>query len=285
MNVLKITFLMSAMTLLLVWAGDSLAGPRGAWLFLVIAGVMNFAAYWFSDKAVLAMYRAQPVLESQAPELYQTVRRLAERGQIPMPSLYVIRSESPNAFATGRDPQHAAVAVTDGILRLLNRDELEGVLAHELGHIRNRDILISSIVATMAGAITLLSRAALWGALLGGGGRERGSNPLGMLLVMILAPIAAVIVQLAISRNREFAADRAGAELSGKPLALATALARLERGAASTPFRRATEATAHQFIVNPLRGRGLSSLFSTHPSTAERIARLERIAAATSVAA
>jgi len=280
MNVLKTTLLMTAMTLLLVWVGDLIAGPRGAWMFLVIAGVMNFAAYWFSDKMVLATYRAQPISEAQAPELYATVRQLTQRAGLPMPRVYLIPSESPNAFATGRDPQHAAVAVTEGILRLLNRDELEGVLAHELGHVRNRDILVSSIVATIAGAITMLSRVAMWGAMFGGNQRERngGGNPIAVLLVMILAPIAALVVQLAISRTREFGADRTGAAVSGKPLALASALAKLERGAASVPFRRASEATAHQFIVNPLRGRGMASLFSTHPSTQERIARLERIA-------
>ncbi|UCE01326.1 MAG: zinc metalloprotease HtpX [Candidatus Latescibacterota bacterium] len=285
MNLLKTTLLMSAMTLLLVWVGNMLAGPRGAWLFLVIAGVMNFAAYWFSDKAVLALYRAQPVSAAHAPALHAVVQRLSERAEIPMPRLYMIPNDSPNAFATGRDPQHAAVAVTAGILRLLNQEELEGVLAHELGHVKNRDTLISSIVATMAGAITLLSRTAMWGVFLGGGGRDRGGNPIAMLLVMILAPIAAVIVQLAISRSREFAADRTGASLSGKPLALASALRKLERGAASVPFRSANEATAHQFIVNPLRGKGMSSLFSTHPSTADRVARLERMAASMSVAA
>ncbi len=277
MNFVRTTVLMTGMTLLLVWVGHVVAGPRGAWLFLVIAGVMNFAAYWFSDKMVLAAYRAQPVTESHAPQLYATVRHLTERAGLPMPQLYVIPSASPNAFATGRDPQHAAVAVTEGILRLLNRDELEGVLAHELAHVKNRDILTGSIVATLAGAITLLARAAMWGALFGGDSR-RGGHPLAMLLVMILAPIAAVVVQLAVSRTREFAADRTGARISGKPLALASALAKLERGATAHPMRRAHEATAHQFIVNPLRGRGLTSLFSTHPSTADRIAKLERMA-------
>ena len=279
MNLFKTTFLLTALTLLLVWIGDMIAGPQGAWLFLVIAGAMNFFAYWFSDKMVLAMYRAQPVSEAQAPQLYATVRRLAERGGIPMPRVYVVPSDSPNAFATGRSPQHAAVAVTEGIMRMLNADELEGVLAHELGHVRNRDTLISSVVATVAGAITMLSRAAMWGAMMGGRGRDReGGNPLALLLVVILAPIAAMVVQMAISRTREFAADRAGAQLSGKPLALASALAKLERGATAVPMRQANEATAHQFIVNPLRGRALAGLFSTHPNTADRIARLEGIA-------
>ena len=278
MNLFKTTFLLTVLTLLLVWIGDALAGPQGAWLFLVIAGVMNFFAYWFSDKMVLAMYRAKPVAEAQAPQLYAVVRRLCERAGLPMPRLYLIPSDSPNAFATGRSPQHAAVAVTEGIVRLLSPDELEGVLAHELGHVRNRDILISSVVATVAGAITMLSRAAMWGAMMGGRDRDRGGNPLAMLLVAILAPIAAVVVQMAISRTREFAADKSGAALCGKPLALASALAKLERGASAAPMRMANEATAHQFIVNPLRGRALASLFSTHPATAERIARLERIA-------
>lgn len=278
MNLFKTTFLLTVLTLLLVWIGDALAGPRGAWMFLVIAGVMNFFAYWFSDKMVLAMYRAQPVSEAQAPQLYATVRRLADRSGIPMPRLYVIPSESPNAFATGRSPQHAVVAVTEGIVRLLSSDELEGVIAHELGHVRNRDILISSVVATVAGAITMLSRAAMWGAMMGGRDRERNGNPLALLLVAILAPIAAVVVQLAISRTREFAADRSGATLCGKPMSLASALAKLERGANAVPMRQANEATAHQFIVNPLRGRAMAGLFSTHPSTADRIARLERLA-------
>ena len=280
MNLIKTTLLMTALTLLLVWVGDLIAGPRGAWMFLVIAGVMNFAAYWFSDRMVLAMYRAQPVSETQAPELYAIVRQLTQRAGLPMPRVYIIPSESPNAFATGRDPHHAAVAATEGILHLLNRDELEGVLAHELGHVGNRDTLISCIVATIAGAITMLSRVAMWSAMFGGNQRDRngGANPLAMLVVLIVAPIAAMIVQLAISRTREFGADRTGARISGKPLALASALAKLERGAAAVPFRRATEATAHQFIVNPLRGRSLAGLFSTHPNTQERIARLERIA-------
>ena len=277
MNLFKTTFLLTVLTLLLVWIGDALAGPQGAWMFLVIAGVMNFFAYWFSDKMVLAMYRAQPVSEAQAPQLYALVRRLTERGGIPMPRLYLIPSDSPNAFATGRSPQHAAVAVTEGIVRLLSNDELEGVIAHELGHVRNRDILISSVVATVAGAITMLSRAAMWGAMMGGRDRERG-NPIALLLVVILAPIAALVVQMAISRTREFAADRSGATLCGKPLSLASALAKLERGANAVPMRQANEATAHQFIVNPLRGRSMASLFSTHPSTADRIARLERLA-------
>ncbi len=279
MNLFKTTLLMTVLTLLLVWLGDAIAGSQGAWMFLVIAGVMNFAAYWFSDKMVLAMYRAKPVSEAQAPQLHALVRRLTGRAGLPMPALYVIPSDSPNAFATGRNPQHAAVAVTEGIVQLLSPEELEGVLSHELGHVKNRDILISSVVATIAGAITMLSRAAMWGTMVGGRDRERGGgNPLALILVVILAPLAAVIVQMAISRTREFAADRAGAQICGKPMALAAALSKLERGAAAVPMRMANEATAHQFIVNPLRGRAMASLFSTHPSMAERISPLERIA-------
>jgi len=279
MNVLKTAFLMTVMTVLLVWVGDIVAGRQGMWLFLVLAATMNFFAYWFSDKMVLAMYRAKPVTQAQAPELFAIVQNLAQRAKIPMPRLYVIPNESPNAFATGRSPGHAAVAVTQGILRILNRDELEGVLAHELGHVKNRDILTSSIVATIAGAITMLSRAAMFGSLFGGGRRDDrgGGSPIAALLVMLLAPLAALIVQTAVSRTREFAADRAGATLSGKPLALASALRKLERGASAVPMD-ANAATVHQFIVNPLRGGGMAGLFSTHPRTDDRVARLEALA-------
>jgi len=276
-NLLKTTFLMALLTALLVWVGDLLMGRQGMWLFLVIAGVMNFGAYWFSDKLVLKMYRAQPVTAAEAPELHAIVRELTQRGNLPMPAVYVVPSESPNAFATGRDPQHAAVAVTHGILGILTREELAGVLGHELGHVRNRDTLTSCIVATVAGAITMLSRSAMW---FGGGrrdGERSGGNPLVAIAALILAPIAAMLVQMAISRTREFAADRAGAELSGRPLALASALRKLERGATAIPMGMATEATAHQFIVNPLRG-GLAGLFSTHPRTDDRVARLEELA-------
>ena len=277
MNLLKTTFLMALLTALLVWVGDLLMGRQGMWLFLVMAGVMNFGAYWFSDKLVLKMYRAQPVTAAEAPELHAIVRELTQRGNLPMPAVYVVPSESPNAFATGRDPQHAAVAVTHGILGILTREELAGVLGHELGHVRNRDTLTSCIVATVAGAITMLSRSAMW---FGGGrrdGERSGGNPLVAIAALILAPIAAMLVQMAISRTREFAADRAGAELSGRPLALASALRKLERGATAIPMGMATEATAHQFIVNPLRG-GLAGLFSTHPRTDDRVARLEELA-------
>ena len=276
MNQLKTVFLLSALTALLVWLGDVIGGRQGMWMFLVLAALMNFGAYWFSDKIVLKMYRAQPVTQAQAPELYGIVSSLAQRNNMPMPAVYIIPSESPNAFATGRDPKHAAVAATNGIVRLLSREELEGVLAHELAHVRNRDTLTSTVVATIAGAITMLSRSAMW---FGGGRRDgdRGGNPIAMLAALILAPIAAMLVQLAVSRTREFAADRSGAEMSGKPLALASALAKLERGTQAVPMTSANAATAHQFIVNPLRG-GMAGLFSTHPRTADRVARLEAMA-------
>jgi heat shock protein HtpX len=276
-NLLKTTLLMALLMALLVWLGGLLMGRQGMWLFLVMAGVMNFGAYWFSDKLVLKMYRAQPVTAAENPELHAIVRELAQRGNLPMPAVYVVPSESPNAFATGRDPHHAAVAVTHGILGILTREELSGVLGHELGHVRNRDTLTSCIVATIAGAITMLSRSAMW---FGGGrrdGERSGGNPIIAIAALILAPIAAMLVQMAISRTREFAADRAGAELSGRPLALASALRKLERGAAAIPMGMATEATAHQFIVNPLRG-GLAGLFSTHPRTDDRVARLDELA-------
>lgn len=277
MNLLKTTFLMALLTAILVWVGDLLMGRQGMWLFLAVAAVMNFVTYWFSDKIVLKMYRARVVTAAEAPELHAIVRDLAQRGNLPMPAVYVVPSESPNAFATGRDPHHAAVAVTQGILKLLTREELAGVLGHELGHVRNRDTLTSCVVATLAGAITMLSRSAMW---FGGGrrdGERGGGNPLVGLAALILAPLAAMLVQTAISRTREFAADRAGAELSGRPLALASALRKLERGAGAMPMGMATEATAHQFIVNPLRG-GLAGLFSTHPRTDDRVARLEELA-------
>ena len=279
MNVLKTTLLMTVLTVLLVWVGDLVAGRQGMWMFLILAAGMNFFAYWFSDKVVLAMYRAKPVTEAQAPEIYSIVHGLTQRAGLPMPKVYVVPSDSPNAFATGRDPHHAAVAVTQGIVRILNRDELEGVLGHELAHAKHRDTLTGCFVATLAGAITMLGRSAMFGAMFGGRRDERGGgSPIVMLVAMILAPLAAVLVQSAISRTREFAADKSGAQISGKPLALASALRKLERGVSAVPMARANEATAHQFIVNPLRGGGLAGLFSTHPNTGDRVARLEELA-------
>ena len=279
MNLFKTTFLLTVLTLLLVWIGDALAGPQGAWLFLVIAGVMNFFAYWFSDKMVLAMYRAQEVDETSAPQLYRMVRELAARAGLPMPRVYLIDQAQPNAFATGRNPEHAAVAATTGLLRLLTPRELRGVLAHELAHVKHRDILISTISATIAGAIATLAN---FGMLFGGAhnDREGGSNPLLAILVLILAPIAAMLIQFAISRTREFGADRRGADISGDPRALADALAKIDAYARGipNPTAEAHPATAQMMIVNPLSGGGIKGLFSTHPPTAERIARLHAIA-------
>jgi heat shock protein HtpX len=276
MNGVKTIALMTLMTVGFVLLGQYLGGQQGMIMALVLAAVMNFIAYWFSDKIALLSYGAQPVSEAEVPELYSLVRNLATRAGIPMPKIYIIPSASPNAFATGRNPQHAAVAVTQGILQLLNRQELEGVIAHELGHVKNRDILIGSIVATMAGAITMLARMASWGAMFGGYGdrdRDRGGG-LGLLIMAILAPIAALLVQMWISRTREYQADASGAAIAGTPHGLANALEKLERGAQMIPISNANPSSAHMFIVNPLSGKSLMALFSTHPPIAERVARL-----------
>lgn len=274
---------MAVLTVLLIIVGGAIGGKGGATMALIIAGIMNFVGYWFSDKIVLAMYRAQEVGPADAPKLYGTVARLAMRAGLPMPKVYIIPTDTPNAFATGRNPSHAAVAATEGILRILNEDELEGVLSHELTHVRNRDILIGSIAATIAGAITMIAHWLQWAAIFGGAGGgqdddERGGGTFGLLLMAILAPIAAVLVQMAISRSREYAADQGGAEISGKPLGLANALKKLDIAAQRIPMEGANPATAHMFIVNPLRGNFMATLFSTHPSTEDRIARLEEIA-------
>jgi heat shock protein HtpX len=244
---------------------------------LIMAGVMNFVSYWFSDKIVLAMYGAQEVTEAEQPEFYGLVRQLAARAGLPMPRVYIIPSDTPNAFATGRNPEHAAVAATTGILRVLSREELMGVMAHELSHVKHRDILISSIAATVAGAITYLAHMAQWAAMFGGGRDrdEEGGGLLGMLVMAIVAPLAALLIQMAISRSREYDADKGGAEVSGNPLYLAGALRKLEMANRQIPMEEATPATAHMFIVNPLTGGGLMSLFSTHPPIEERIKRLE----------
>ncbi len=284
MNQVKTILLLGGLGALLVVGGGALGGKQGATIALVFALVMNVGAYWFSDKMVLAMYKAQQVDESSAPEYYGVVKELAGRAGLPMPKVYIIPSEQPNAFATGRDPQHAAVAATEGILRILNRDELEGVMAHELSHVRHRDILVSTIAATIAGAISYLAQMAQFTMLFGGmGGRddeEGQGNSLGMvglIASMILLPMAAMLIQMAISRSREYMADEGGAQISGHPLALASALSKLERGAEVIPMA-ANPATAHMFIVNPLTGAGFTRLFSTHPATEERIARLQAMA-------
>jgi heat shock protein HtpX len=275
-NVLKTGLLLGVLTALFVLGGRAIAGEQGMIIGFVLAAVMNFVSYWFSDKIVLSMYGAQPVDEAQAPGLHAMVRRLATRAQIPMPRIYVIPSDTPNAFATGRNPQHAAVAVTEGIMRILDEDELEGVLAHELSHVTNRDVLISTIAATLAGAITYLAHMAQWAAFFGGRSRddeEGGSNPIVMLLFAVLAPIAAMLVQLAVSRSREFQADASGARLAGRSYGLAKALEKIEVASHVEPMQ-ATPATAHLFIVNPLSAQSFARLFSTHPPTEERIARL-----------
>ncbi len=274
-NIFKTAMLLAVLTAMLVLLGGALGGRQGMLIAFFFALVMNFASYWWSDRIVLAMYSAQPVGEAEAPELYGVVRRLATKAGIPMPKLYVIPSEQPNAFATGRNPAHAAVAVTEGIMRILDLEELEGVLAHELSHVTNRDVLISTIAATLAGAITYLAHMAQWAAFFGGGrsNDDDGPSPVAMIMMAILAPIAALLVQLAVSRAREFQADASGARLAGRPWPLAKALEKLDVAARTVPMD-ANPSTAHLFIVNPLSGASLMRLFSTHPSTEERIARL-----------
>jgi heat shock protein HtpX len=276
-NVFKTGLLLAVLTAMLVLIGGAIGGQQGMVIAFVIALAMNFFSYWFSDKIVLAAYGAKPIDEAEAPRLYAIVHRLATRAGIPMPRVYMVPSETPNAFATGRNPQHAVVAVTEGIMRILDEEELEGVLAHELSHVKNRDILISTIAATLAGAITYLAHMAQWAAMFGGRSRddeEGGSNPIAMILLAILAPIAAMLVQMAVSRSREFQADATGARVAGKPWGLAKALETLQMANEAVPMAAATPATAHLFIVNPLSGQTLMRLFSTHPPLEERIARL-----------
>jgi heat shock protein HtpX len=276
MNTFKTTLLLGALTGLLLLIGGYFGGRGGLVIAFIFAIVMNFGAYWFSDKLILKMYNAQEVTESQARELYAIVRGLAMRASLPMPKVYIIPEETPNAFATGRDEEHAVVAVTEGILRILSTDELEGVLAHELTHIKNRDMLIGSIAATLAGAIMMLANMAQWAAIFGGVNRdddEGGGGIIGLILMAILAPLAATLIQMAISRSREYLADEGGARVSGKPYGLASALEKLGRASQAIPMD-ANPSTAHMFIVNPLSGRALMNLFSTHPPIEERISRL-----------
>ncbi len=281
MNQFKTFLLMALLTLLLVWVGDMVGGRQGAIFALVMAGVMNFGAYWFSDKIVLRMYGAREVSEAEAPGLHRIVRELVQKAGMPMPKVYIIESDSPNAFATGRNPEHAAVAVTRGILRLLDEDELKGVIGHELSHIRHRDILISTVAATIAGALSYLAMMARWSLFFGGFGSDDdeggGANILGVILFTTLAAFAAMLIQLAISRAREYLADEGGARLAGNPLYLARALAKLEMASRRIPLE-ANPATAHMFIVNPLKGGSILTLFSTHPPIEERIRRLEEMA-------
>jgi heat shock protein HtpX len=280
MNALKTAFLLTLLTLLFVFIGQLVGGKSGMIVALIFAAVMNLTTYWFSDKIVLAMYRAQPIKESDHPRLYSLVRQIATKAGLPMPKVYIIPTQTPNAFATGRNPKHAAVAVTAGILKILDEDELEGVISHEMAHVRNRDILTGSIVATVAGAISVLAYMAQWGAILGGyGGRDnegRGGGGLGLLIMAIVAPLAALLIQMAISRSREYSADQTGAKISHKPLSLANALRKLEYASRRMPLE-ANPSTAHLFIVNPLSGKGMAGLFSTHPPVEERVARLEKM--------
>jgi heat shock protein HtpX len=281
MNSMKTVLLMSVLTVLLVFIGNMIGGNGGMMMAFLFAVVMNFGSYWFSDKIVLAMYRAKEITRQENPEIFSIVQDLTTRGSLPMPRIYLIPGEQPNAFATGRDPEHAAVAVTEGILRLMPKNELRGVIAHELAHVKHRDILISSVAATFAGAISMLAHMAQWAMIFGGGrgsSDNEGRNPVAALVMMIVAPIAAMLIQMAISRSREFAADEGGAKMSGDPMALAHALKRLHTASEQIPMESATPATAHMFIVNPLSGGAFMNLFSTHPPIEERVARLEELA-------
>jgi heat shock protein HtpX len=291
MNTFRTTILLAVLTALLIWIGDMLGGRQGAIIALLLAGGMNFFSYWFSDKIVIKMYGGQEVTAQDDPELYGMVQDLTQRAGLPMPKVYLLPQDTPNAFATGRNPEHAAVAVTDGIRRILNKRELAGVLGHELSHVKNRDILVSTIAATLAGAISYLAQMAQF-AMFFGGNRDRddeggGGNILGLIVMMIVAPIAAMLIQMAVSRSREYGADAGGAHITGDPLALASALRKLHMGAQNIPLHvnnATANATAHMFIVNPLTGHGLASLFSTHPPMEERIARLEAMAGKTGYA-
>ncbi|QXE91732.1 zinc metalloprotease HtpX [Geomonas subterranea] len=283
MQRLKTTLLLALLTVLMVSMGQALGGRSGMMMAFVLALGMNFFSYWFSDKIVLSMYGAQEIGPQDHPTFYNMVRNLSARAGLPMPKVYIIPSDSPNAFATGRNPEHAAVAATEGILRILSMEELEGVMAHELAHVQNRDILIGTIAATFAGAISMIANILQWGAMFGAGRGEDEEGGgigglVGSLAMAIIAPIAAMLIQMAVSRSREYLADATGADICGRPLALASALRKLHMASHSLPMQEARPATAHMFIVNPLTGGGLMELFSTHPPMEERIARLEQMA-------
>jgi heat shock protein HtpX len=278
-NQIRTTILLAVMTALILWVGQLLGGRQGMIIALIFAAGMNFFSYWYSDKLVLKMYRASEVTPNQAPELYEMVQRLTQSAGLPMPKLYVIPQEAPNAFATGRNPEHAVVAVTEGLLKIMGREEVTGVLAHELAHVKNRDILIGSIAATMAGAIMMLATMARWSAIFGGGRNDEeggGAGVIGLIAMSIIAPMAAMIVQMAISRSREYLADATGAGFVGHPEGLAKALEKLGAYSKRLPMD-ANPSTAHMFIVNPLSGRSMMNLFSTHPPLEERIARLRGV--------
>jgi len=278
MNTLKTTLLLTGLTVLLLAAGTLLGGRGGALIALIFSVVLNFGTYWFGHKIVLSQYDAEEITEEEAPTLHRVVARLAQKASIPKPDVYRIPEKNPNAFATGRNPSNAMIGVTKGLLELLDEDELEGVLAHELSHVVNRDTLISTIAASLAGAIAFLASMARFAAIFGIGGRDRQNNFLVILVMSIVAPLAATIIQLAISRSREFKADRSGAELCGKPMSLAGALQKLERASQRQPMERGSRETAHLFIVNPLSMEGLRSLFSTHPAVEDRVDELKKIA-------
>jgi heat shock protein HtpX len=281
MNQAKTFFLMVLLTIIFVGLGSIIGGQNGAMIAFFVALAMNLVSYWFSDRIVLAMYRAREVSETESPELYAVVASLSQKASIPMPRVYIVDEDSPNAFATGRDPSHAVVAVTTGILRLLNRQELEGVLAHELCHVKHRDILVQTVAAAMAGAITMLANWARFAAFFGGSrdsDDEGGGNIFSVIIFSMIAAFAAMIIQLAISRSREYYADEGGAQLTGNPLFLANALRKLQMGVARVPMQDANPSTAHMFILNPFSAKGVLALFSTHPPIEERIARLEGMA-------
>ncbi|MHB8905121.1 MAG: zinc metalloprotease HtpX [Melioribacteraceae bacterium] len=278
MNSFKTVILMTVMMVLFILVGNLIGGESGMMLAFVISLAMNFGSYWFSDKIVLKMYRAQEITREQYPQLYDSVENLATQAGLPVPKIYIMDNPTPNAFATGRNPEHSAVAVTTGIMNLLNKEELEGVIAHELTHVKNRDILVGTIAATLVGTITFIARMAGWAAMFSGGRDERDrGNVFSDLALMIIAPIAALLIQMAISRSREYMADEGSAQISGKPLALASALNKLERGNELIPMTNAGTSSAHMFIVNPLSGKSLMKLFSTHPPIEDRIKRLQEI--------
>lgn len=276
MNNFRTWLLMGLLTVLLVFAGQLIGGNKGMLFMLVFSIIMNFSGYWWSDKIALAMTHSRPVSEAQAPELYEIVRNLSQRAELPMPRIYITPSAQPNAFATGRNPEHAVVAVTEGLMQILSKEEIEGVLGHELAHVKHRDILIGSMAAMMAGAISALASIARWGLIFGRDDEDGAFGLIGTIATIIVMPIAAMLVQLAISRSREYGADEAGAKIAGRPDGLVSALLKLERGAKAIPMN-VSPAASHMFIVNPLSsGAGLANLFSTHPPIAERVARLKR---------
>ena len=275
MNAVKTVFLMTLMMVLFLFVGNLLGGNTGMTIALVFSLIMNFGSYWFSDKIVLKMYRAKEVNRETAPKFYDMVERLSKQANLPMPKVYLINDPTPNAFATGRNPEHAAVAATTGILQGLSNEELAGVMAHELAHVKHRDTLISTIAATLVGSITYIAQMAGWVFMFGRSDDDSPGSGIGGLVLLVLSPILAMLIQMAISRSREFAADRGGAEFTGNPLGLASALQKISRGNQLKPVNHSNPTTAHIFIINPLRGGGISKLFSTHPSTEERIKRLQ----------